>query len=94
MSKKKTGKNDKDNFASSGDEYIDFTPSAGFDIRKAAPSFSQLMNELQQPLIIHFPNISVEYEIGCTAKEIVDGYNQGLKASVSAKLSNSNTKKK
>jgi len=84
---KSTGKGDDD-------EFISFTPTAGFDIRHAAADFCEMMEELGQPLIIHFPNVSVEFEPGCTRKQVIDGYNQGLKASMSVKAANFNAKKK
>lgn len=70
------------------DEVINFTPSPGFDIRKAATHLRELMEDLGQPLIIHLPNIAVEFEPGCTRKQIIDGYNQALKASLAVKPAN------
>jgi len=58
---------------------ISLTPSAGFDIRKAAKNAVELMENLHQPLVIHLPDIDLEFEVGCTRQQIIDGYNQGLK---------------
>lgn len=76
------------------DEVISFTPSAGFDIRKAAAHLHEMMEDIGQPLVIHLPKVAVEFEVGCTRKEIIDGYNQALKASTSVKPANANTTKK
>ncbi len=56
------------------EDVMEFTPMGDFDIRKAARNFSKMMHESLQPLVIHLPHVSVEFEPGCTAKEIVDGY--------------------
>lgn len=61
------------------DEVIEFTPTGGFDIRTSAKNFSKMMRESLQPLVIHLPHVSVEFEPGCTAKEIVDGYHFAMK---------------
>ncbi len=61
------------------EEVIEFTPTGAFDIRASAKNFSRMMRESLQPLIIHLPNVSVEFEPGCTAKEIIDGYHFALK---------------
>lgn len=74
------------------DHVIEFTPDGTFDINKLAKKFSKLMEDLHQPLIIHLPKISVEFEPGCTPREIVDGYNQAMKAQMVVKPSNSNVK--
>jgi hypothetical protein len=39
------------------------------------------------------PNVAVEFEAGCTRKQIIDGYNQALKASMAVKPANVNSKK-
>lgn len=75
------------------EEFISFTPSAGFDIRKSAAHFSELMEDTGQPLVIQFPNIAVEFEPGCTRKQIIDGYNQALKAQVETTAPSNNNKK-
>jgi hypothetical protein len=77
-----------------GDEVLSLTPSAGFDIRKAVAHLLELMEDLGQPLIINLPNISVEFEVGCTRKQIIDGYNEALKASMIVEPANFNAKKK
>jgi hypothetical protein len=74
------------------DHVIEFTPDAGFDIRNAARNFSRMMEDLGQPIIVHLPHVSVEFEPGCTPKEIIDGYNQAMKQKFIVKPSNSNTK--
>jgi hypothetical protein len=74
------------------DHFIEFTPEGGFNIRTAARNFSNLMEHSNQPLIIHLPHVSVEFEPGCTPKEIIDGYNQALRAKFVVKPSNTNAK--
>ena len=75
------------------DHVIDFTPGPGFDIRKAAKHIMEMMEDLGAPMVIHLPKVSVEFEPGCTRKQIIDGYNMALKAQVSTKPSNSNAGK-
>jgi hypothetical protein len=73
------------------DEYIECTPAGGFDIRTAARMFSKMMRESLQPLIIHLPHVSVEFEPGCTAKEIVEGYHYAMsKKKIGRRPSNAN----
>lgn len=74
------------------DHIIEVTPEGGFDIRKVARRLSRLMEDLQQPLIIHLSHVSVEFEIGCTPKEIVDGYNYALNTQMAGRSSNTNVK--
>lgn len=74
------------------DHVIEFTPEGGFNIRTAARNFANLMRSSLQPLIIHLPHVSVEFEPGCTPKEIIDGYNQAMKAKFIVKPSNANSK--
>lgn len=69
---------------------IEFTPEGGFNIRTAARHFSQLMESSGQALIIHLPHVSVEFESGCTPKEIIEGYNQAMRAKFIVKPSNAN----
>ena len=45
-----------------------------------------------QPLVIHLPHVSVEFESGCTPKEIIDGYNMAMRAKFVVKPSNANVK--
>ncbi|MBI1216052.1 MAG: hypothetical protein GC185_09580 [Alphaproteobacteria bacterium] len=72
------------------DLVMEFTPEGGFNIRMAARNFAELMEESNQPLIIHLPHVSVEFEPGCTPKEIIDGYNLAMKAKFVVKPSNTN----
>lgn len=74
------------------DHVIEFTPEGGFNIRTAARNFANLMEESRQPLVIHLPHVSVEFEPGCTPQEIIDGYNQALHSKFIVKPSNANTK--
>jgi hypothetical protein len=90
MTKKSGGKKG----GGGNDDVIEFTPTAGFDIRKAAAEIKALMEELGQSLVIHLARISVEFEVGCTRKEIIDGYNRALRASINAAPANANTTKK
>jgi hypothetical protein len=93
--RKNTGKSTgKSISGGSDDEVISFTPSAGFDIRKAAAHLHEMMEDIGQPLIIYLPNIAVEFEVGCTRKQIIDGYNQALKASLAVKPANADIPKK
>jgi hypothetical protein len=78
-----------------GDEHehvLEFTPEGGFNIRTAARHFSQLMESSGQALIIHLPHVSVEFEAGCTPREIIEGYNQAMQARFVVKPSNANVK--
>ncbi len=89
--KKGGGKSSRKNTEGTGDDFVlEFTPDPGFDINHSAPRFSQMMEDRLQPLIIHLPYVSVEFEPGCTPDEIIDGYNQALKHKFSIKHSNSN----
>jgi len=78
-----------------GDEYdhvIEFTPSGGFDIKSAARNFARMMEESMKPIVIHLPHVSVEFEPGCTAQEIIDGYHLALKHKMVVRHSNANVK--
>jgi hypothetical protein len=74
------------------DHVIEFTPEGGFNIRTAAHHFAQLMETSGQALVIHLPHVSVEFESGCTPREIIDGYNQAMRAKFVVKPSNANVK--
>lgn len=82
------GKNHDDSTPS--DYVIEFTPDAGFDIRSAAMGFSTMMEDLGQDLIIHLPHVSIEFEVGCSPQEIIDGYKQGIEHKYALKPSNNN----
>ena len=71
---------------------IEFTPEGAFNIRTAARHFAQLMETSNQPLVIHLPHVSVEFEAGCTPREIIEGYNQAMRAKFVVKPSNANVK--
>ncbi len=71
---------------------LEFTPEGGFNIRTAARHFSQLMEKSGQALIIHLPHVSVEFEAGCTPREIIEGYNQAMQSRFIVKPSNANVK--
>ncbi len=73
------------------EDVMEFTPEGGFNIRSAARNFANLMESSNQPLIIHLPHVSVEFEPGCTPKEIIDGYHHAMQAK-GAKPSNTNSK--
>jgi len=73
------------------EEVMEFTPEGGFNIRTAARNFANLMESSNQPLIIHLPHVSVEFEPGCTPKEIIDGYHHAMQAK-GLKPSNANNK--
>ena len=65
---------DFDGFDGGDDEVIEFTAGKGFNIRTHAREFSDMMMETGLDLILHLRNVSVEFEAGCTPKEIIDGY--------------------
>lgn len=75
------------------DHVMEFTPPPGFDIRTMAGEFAEIMAETMQPLLIRLPNLTVEFEPGCTPKEIIDGYKLGLKRAALPKPSNKNDKR-
>lgn len=89
---KKGGKSNGNGNNGHHDHIIEFTPEGGFNIRTAARHFSQLMEHSGQALIIHLPHVSVEFESGCTPKEIIEGYNQAMRAQFVVKPSNANVK--
>ena len=90
----KKGGGDKTGGTAGGDSehVIEFTPEGGFNIRNAARNFAELMESSLQPLVIHLPHVSVEFEPGCTPKEIIDGYNMAMRVKYDIKPSNANTK--
>jgi hypothetical protein len=71
---------------------IEFTPEGVFNIRLAAPHFARLMDQSGQSLIIHLPHVSIEFETGCTPREIIEGFNQAMQSHVVIKPSNANVK--
>lgn len=79
--------------AGGDDHVIEFTPEGAFNIRTAARNFSEMMEEAGQPLIIHLPHVSVEFEPGCTPQEIIDGYHMAMRHKFVVHHSNANTKK-
>jgi hypothetical protein len=95
MSKRKTGKSGKSGKGAKKDDHALFiTPGAGFDIRTAAGHIKDVMEDLQQPLVIQLSRIAVEFEVGCTRKEIIDGYNRALRVQMAGATSNSNARTK
>lgn len=56
------------------DDIIEFTPGKSFNIRNHAREFSEMMIETGLDLILHLRHVSVEFEAGCTPREIIDGY--------------------
>ena len=82
------------NEGTGGDDHvIEFTPEAAFNIRTAARNFADMMEESNQPLIIHLPHVSVEFEPGCTPQEIIDGYHMAMRHKFVVHHSNTNHKK-
>lgn len=65
---------DFDGLEGGDDEIIEFTAGKGFNIRSHAKEFSQMMIDTGLDLILHLHNVSIEFEAGCTPKEIIDGY--------------------
>ncbi len=90
MASKGKGTGSGNDQGDSGGYIIEVTPEGGFDIRKAAHRFSRLMEELQQPLVIHLSHVSVEFEAGCTPGEIVDGYHHAMNQQIKSRSSNMN----
>lgn len=77
MSKKgKNGKggNSTQDMGGDDDHVLEYTPDASFNIRHAAQDFSLWMEETGLSLLLHLPHVSVEFEAGCTPREIIDGY--------------------
>lgn len=62
--------------AGDDDEALHCTPTAGFDIDDAAEELAEAMQDMGLPLIIHFADFDAEFETGCTAEQIRDGYRQ------------------
>ena len=77
-----------------GDEQvIEFTPEAGFTIEKLARELVRHMRELEMDARVILPNMVLEIEKDCTPKEIVDGYNEAMKAHITIRHpSNKNEK--
>jgi hypothetical protein len=73
-----------------GDDVLTLTPTADFDIRKEAQRLSELMITFERPLVLRLPHVSIEFEPGCTRKEIIDGYTLAIRGAVPA---NGNAKK-
>jgi hypothetical protein len=90
---KKNGGGHHDDHSHS-EHVIEFTPEGGFNIRTAAHHFAELMESSGQALLIHLPHVSVEFEAGCTPKEIIEGYNHAMRAKFVVKPSNANVKQK
>lgn len=89
-----TGRGNGGNEGAGGDDHvIEFTPEGAFNIRTAARNFSAMMEESNQPLVIHLPHVSVEFEPGCTPQEIIDGYNMAIRHKFVVHHSNVNSKK-
>lgn len=63
-----------DGFDGGDDEIIEFTAGKNFNIRAHAKEFAAMMMETELDLILHLDHVSIEFEAGCTAKEIIDGY--------------------
>lgn len=80
-----------DGFDGGEDDVLEFTAGKGFNIRSHAKDFSEVMIETGLDLILHLHHVSVEFEAGCTAKEIVEGYFYALQQRpASGKASNCN----
>lgn len=89
-----TGRKNSGNEGTGGDDHvIEFTPEGAFNIRTAARNFAEMMEESNQPLIIHLPHVSVEFEPGCTPQEIIDGYHMAMRHKFVVHHSNANQKK-
>lgn len=80
-----------DGFDGGEDDVLEFTAGKGFNIRSHAKEFSIVMIETGLDLILHLSHVSIEFEAGCTAKEIIDGYFYALnQRPVAGKPSNCN----
>lgn len=71
---------------------IEYTPTTGFNIKHMAAQFAGWMEETGLPLLLHLKHVSVEFEPGCTPKEIIDGYNLAMEHRMRVPHSNSNDK--
>ncbi len=74
-------------------DFLIFTPGPGFNIKASASHLVEMMEEQGLPLAIELPNVTVEFELGCTEEQVIDGYNQALRAQFSTKPSNANKRK-
>lgn len=76
MTKKgKNGKGGKGTQDMGDDEHVlEYTPDGTFNIRQSAREFALWMEETGLSLLLHLPHVSVEFEAGCTPREIIDGY--------------------
>jgi len=73
------------------DDFIDFTPETGFVMEHLAPAIVRMMRDLDLGARLHLPDgTAIEIEQGCTAKEIIAGYNDYLAGR--RKASNKNDK--
>ena len=81
---------DFDGFEGGDDEVIEFTAGKSFNIRTHAKEFSDMMMETGLDLILHLRHVSVEFEAGCTPKEIIDGYFYAMRRKSGAGASNCN----
>lgn len=63
-----------------------FTAAPGFEIGRAAAEFAKMMEMLGLPLVLALPSgLEVEFEAGCTKKEIMAGYARAMKVDMSRK---------
>ncbi len=78
------------------DNVIEFTPEPGFMIEKLAPQIIQMMRDMGMDAHINLPNgVTIEIEQECTAKEIIAGYKELIKAQIRRRsVSNKNEKEK
>ncbi len=78
--KGKNGKSGKGAHTTGGDDHVlEYTPDGTFNIREAARDLAQWMEETGLSLLLHLPHVSVEFEAGCTPREIIDGYFYAMK---------------
>jgi len=78
------------------DSVIHFTPEQGFIIESLARTIVQAMRDMDMDAQVNLPDgTAMDIQKSCTAKEIVDGYNEFIKKQVSARIpSNKNEQNK
>lgn len=72
------------------DRVLEYTPDGTFNIRQTARELASWMEETGLSLLLHLPHLTVEFEAGCTPKEIIDGYFYALRRRDRVRASNCN----
>ena len=79
-----------DGFDGGDDHVIELTADKDFDIHAQAKDLAALMRETEMDLVLHLRHVSVEFEAGCTAREIIDGYFYAMRQKGRRRPSNGN----